>query len=300
MKVFEKIDQFVDNFWKIDSHMHIAVGIVDFKSKTFECKNYSHERECDIFDLASLSKPFNSSLVRLKRPDLFDDQDLLLLNHRAGLPAWGRLSHQGWKDQILKYSIKKSDVLYSDYSALRLMLELEKKSGKRFQELVRKDHQDKLFFWKDLKSDQIEKSILTGYRNKKEVRGIVHDDNAYVIDEYVNHAGLFSTIENVCGFLLDLDKNYQLIEFMSEALVSKKSRFIEGFDTPGEEGKTLAGSGFSDKTFGHLGFTGTSFWVDINKRIGSVILSNAVYPYWYNRGRINQIRKNINSEIWRI
>ena len=44
------------------------------------------------------------------------------------MPAWGLLPNFGWKEQILNYSIKESETLYSDFSALRVMLELEKKN----------------------------------------------------------------------------------------------------------------------------------------------------------------------------
>ena len=50
-----------------------------------------------------------------------------------------------------------------------------------------------------------------------------------------------------------------------------KERFILGFDTVQNPSNTLAGAGCSDSCFGHLGFTGTSFWIDAKKEIGHII-----------------------------
>lgn len=282
----------------------LAVGVVDFKSKTFE----TFEMQAEIFsskpylyfDLASVTKPLTNSAVRLKHPELFDDSMMLLLNHRAGLPMGGLLSRDSWREQILSYEIKKSSVLYSDYSSLRCMLEIEKKSKKKLKELCSYYFDPELVFWKDLP----EKAICPeyGWRNKKIVCGEVHDNNCFNIGEFVSHAGLFATIDGLCRSLLNLDKEGHMCEQVGKILPASTpdDRYVLGFDRVLDKENTLAGTGCSDKTFGHLGFTGTSFWIDLEKSRGAVILSNATQSYWYERSGLNLLRKSLGEALWKL
>jgi len=57
---------------------------------------------------------------------------------------------------------------------------------------------------------------------------------------------------------------------------------------------TLAGSRANLSTFGHLGFTGTSIWIDSERKVGTVILSNATQNYWYDKAELNKLRKFIS------
>jgi CubicO group peptidase (beta-lactamase class C family) len=58
---------------------------------------------------------------------------------------------------------------------------------------------------------------------------------------------------------------------------SEKSTRALGFDTRSEQGAS-SGDFFSMETYGHLGFTGTSIWIDPVKKVFVVFLSNRVYP----------------------
>jgi CubicO group peptidase (beta-lactamase class C family) len=51
-----------------------------------------------------------------------------------------------------------------------------------------------------------------------------------------------------------------------------------GWDTPSQSGKSIAGDYFTLGSFGHLGFTGTSIWIDPNQEIIIVLLTNRVHP----------------------
>ena len=51
-----------------------------------------------------------------------------------------------------------------------------------------------------------------------------------------------------------------------------------GWDTPSRNGTSSAGDLFSNNSFGHLGFTGTSIWIDPNQEIIIVLLTNRVHP----------------------
>ncbi|MFA6238963.1 MAG: serine hydrolase domain-containing protein [Bacteriovorax sp.] len=288
-----------------DQHFDsIAVSVIDFKSKRFD----SFEIQADIFstepylyfDLASVTKPLTNSAVRLKYPELFDEKMMLLLNHQAGLPMGGLLSKKSWREELWAYEIVKSPTLYSDYSSLRCMLEIEKKSGKKLEELCSYYFDPELVHWKKLPENAF--SPETGIRNKKIVCGEVHDNNCYNIGEFVSHAGLFATVGGLSRSLLNLEKQMGVTGQIEKLLPSRKEedRYVLGFDRVTDPENTLAGKGCSNKTFGHLGFTGTSFWIDIQKQRGAVILTNATQTYWYDRTGLNNLRKAIGEAIWKM
>lgn len=281
----------------------ISVSMIDFKSKKFE----SFEMSAGIFstkpylyfDLASLTKALTNSATRLAQPELFNEQVMLLLNHRAGLPMGGLLSKKIWREELLQYNIKESETLYSDYSSLRCMLEVEKKSGKKLEDLCSYYFDSELLHWKKLPENSF--SPEYGVRNKTIVSGAVHDNNCFIIGEFVSHAGLFATVDGLSRSLLNLDKMANLTEQMNDAFKKKldSQRFIYGFDHVMDCENTLAGLGCSNKTFGHLGFTGTSFWIDLEKMRGAIILTNATQTYWYERSGLTNLRKKIGEAIWK-
>src|SRR5690606_4571705 len=110
----EKIKTIIQTLLPFAPFDAIGVGVIDFKknkfdaleANTFESVVKFSPEPYLYFDLASLTKPLTNSLSYFLRPDLFDQNFLLLLNHRAGLPAWGQLPNPGWKEQILNYEIK--------------------------------------------------------------------------------------------------------------------------------------------------------------------------------------------------
>jgi CubicO group peptidase (beta-lactamase class C family) len=67
-----------------------------------------------------------------------------------------------------------------------------------------------------------------------------------------------------------------------------------GWDTPSDHGSS-AGDYFSKGSFGHLGFTGTSIWIDPNRKIAIILLSNRVYPT-RERGGMYEVRRNFYKE----
>lgn len=121
---------------------------------------------------------------------------------------------------------------------------------------------------------------------KTVLQGAVHDDNAYVVGGVEGHAGLFGTAEAVNGFLARLSAVYaekDALVFADPPLLRrfftrcKNSERALGFDTPAKKDASC-GRHFSKESVGHLGFTGTSFWLDLEKRIIVVLLTNRVHP----------------------
>lgn len=121
----------------------------------------------------------------------------------------------------------------------------------------------------------------------KELAGEVHDDNTRAIGGVSGQAGLFAPVAAVtgmCSFLLDLVKGRRkhpfidggiLAQFWQRQDMVKGSSWALGFDTP-SSGYSSAGDYLSRKSIGHLGFTGTSFWIDPTRDLVIVLLSNRV------------------------
>ena len=270
----------------------LSVGVVDFSKKTFDVYGDTQL----FFDLASVSKVLGNGAIFLKHPDAIDQSMRLLLEHRAGLPAWGLLKKSDWKEELKAYSIKESETLYSDYSAMRFSLEVEKKLSKKIPELL-KDWWDKdLYFWRDLPASA--ETPISGQRGFDVITHDVHDPNAFNLNEWTGHAGLFGTARSVCQTLLNFQTKGHLLEKVQTHWSDHTHRFLFGWDRVANPKDTLAGAGCSDKTFGHLGFTGTSVWIDALKQRGHVILSNATRDGWYQKEELNEFRRSLGEVIW--
>jgi CubicO group peptidase (beta-lactamase class C family) len=116
--------------------------------------------------------------------------------------------------------------------------------------------------------------------------GVVHDENAYAVGGIDGHAGLFGTAEGVYCLLKAL-----LAEFhgkSADVLFERKlvQLFFKphnntgralGFDTPSAT-ESSCGRYFSPNSVGHLGFTGTSFWMDLDRHVIVILLTNRVHP----------------------
>lgn len=300
MSVLPKIEVFSKRFLANSSADAIAVAVIDFKQKSYECfqLDTNGERllgeEADIyFDLASLTKPlinaFNFIAHDIKDPNL-----KLLVNHRGGIPAWGLLQKDNWREQILNFKIQESPTLYSDYSALRFMLEFEKVTGKKLEDVYKNNLDPKIKFWLDLSDERL---LQYGFYHNEPNIGRVHDPNASNLNCFTSHAGLFGTIDGLSRTLLDFDNKFSLLDRFS---AKSEYRFKDGFDTVENPENTLAGPGCSELTFGHLGFTGTSFWIDPSRSKGHVILSNATKYHWYDKQDLNILRKKVGEIVWQL
>ena len=123
---------------------------------------------------------------------------------------------------------------------------------------------------------------------KRVLQGEVHDDNAWTLGGYSGHAGLFSTAEEIFVFANMLRDHYSgkrddffktrtVREFFRRQYIVKGSDWALGWDTRAWEGSS-AGKYFSRDSVGHTGFTGTSIWMDLEKDVIAILLSNRVHP----------------------
>lgn len=282
----------------------LAVGIIDFKKNEYQAIEATQfERELKFttepklyFDLASLTKPLTNSLSYFLKPQVFDQKMLLCLNHRGNLPAWGLLAKKDWQQQIMTYAVSEAPTLYSDFSALRVMLEFNAKDEDQ-KALCQKIWDKETMFWKDLPAWY--PTLQYGFKKSLPNFGQVHDPNAWTINDYCSHAGLFSTADGLCRTLLNYQQKTNFIQLVKQDLQQHQHRFALGWDRVENPDSTLAGSGCGPYTFGHLGFTGTSIWIDPDKMLGHVILSNAAKFHWYSKLGLNDLRRALGEMIWR-
>lgn len=117
----------------------------------------------------------------------------------------------------------------------------------------------------------------------QKLAGKVHDDNCRFMGGIAGHAGLFGTIEGVCRLcevILESVKGkktgaIQLEGFGQWLKRREKSNWCYGFDMVSQLGSS-SGRHFTDTSVGHLGFTGVSFWIDLERELVIVLLTNRV------------------------
>jgi CubicO group peptidase (beta-lactamase class C family) len=154
------------------------------------------------------------------------------------------------------------------------------------------------------KEDEIAPTELCPWR-KKVLCGEVHDDNAFAMGGVAGHAGLFSSARGIHTIVAKLDRCLQGCDsFLSQRLVEEfftkddsvpRSTHALGWDTPALE-KSSSGRHFSRRSVGHLGFTGTSLWWDLEKNCHVILLTNRVHPN-RNNEKIKRFRPKIHDLI---
>ena len=142
----------------------------------------------------------------------------------------------------------------------------------------------------------------TAYRHIH-VHGIVHDENACALGGVAGHAGLFSSARDVavfCQMLLNGGEYGGVRLIRPETIArwtarqsSASSRAL-GWDTPSD--RSSAGRYFSPRSFGHTGFTGTSIWIDPERELFVVLLTNRVDPTRANL-RHEALRRDIADAV---
>jgi CubicO group peptidase (beta-lactamase class C family) len=248
-----------------------------------------------------------------------------LLTHTSGWPAWQpyferlrQLPPEERRPQLARFLSEEPLTaapgmvsLYSDLDFLALGLVVEACSGMRLDRFVRQEVYRTLglvdLFFNPLDEPPAARRYAATEQcpwRGRVLRGIVHDDNAYTLNGVAGHAGLFGTAAGIHALLQALLKMYHgegASGSFSRSLVQTmwtrvgNSGWALGFDTPAAHGSS-SGRHFSSNSVGHLGFTGTSFWLDLDRRIMVVLLTNRVHPSRSNV-QIRTFRPRIHDAI---
>jgi serine-type D-Ala-D-Ala carboxypeptidase len=138
--------------------------------------------------------------------------------------------------------------------------------------------------------------------------GEVHDDNAYAMGGVAGHAGLFSSAADVHAIVVRLRACWRgKDDFLPRDLMREcwtrdgavaGSTWALGWDMPSESGSS-AGSRISRHAVGHLGFTGTSLWIDLERDAHVVLLTNRVHPQRDNE-RIREVRPRVHDAVMEV
>ncbi|TMA13165.1 MAG: beta-lactamase family protein [Deltaproteobacteria bacterium] len=140
---------------------------------------------------------------------------------------------------------------------------------------------------------------------KRILCGEVHDDNAYAMGGVAGHAGLFSSARDIHQLLTRLSRCLRggdpflpvslVQEFLTRDDTVQESTYALGWDTPASKNSS-SGSHFPPHSVGHLGFTGTSIWWDLEKDCHIILLTNRIHPSRSN-DKIREFRPHIHDLI---
>ncbi len=140
---------------------------------------------------------------------------------------------------------------------------------------------------------------------KRMLVGEVHDENAFAMGGVAGHAGLFAPVREVDRIAKELVAGYKgrskilpekiVREFWTRDSTVKGSTWALGWDTPSAQ-YSSSGHRFPPNAVGHLGFTGTSIWIDPEREISVSLLSNRVHPSRDNQA-IREFRPKIHDLI---
>ena len=248
-----------------------------------------------------------------------------LLYHNSGLPDYrpyfkdlSKIEMDSRRAALRRFLVKEpliqpcgQEVLYSDLGFMILAWVVEHVAGRRLDHFVTDEiYQplglENLFFNAGNADDRPGPFAATEnclWRHEVIV-GQVHDENAFAAGGIEGHAGLFGTAGDVNTLLVELLRTYH--GQMAAALFDKdllhqffirlpKTDKAMGFDMPRLKGASC-GRGFSTKSVGHLGFTGTSFWMDPEQSIIVILLTNRVHPTRENE-RIKKFRPHLHDTV---
>jgi CubicO group peptidase (beta-lactamase class C family) len=287
-----------------------------------------------VFDLASLTKPIATAtsvmtLVEQGKVSLSDTvakyipefgssgkQEITveqLLTHQGGLIPDNALrdydngQETAWKNifDLKLYVDPGTKFVYSDVGFIVLAKLVERVTGKNIHQystdaIFKPLGMNETGF---LPSAELRKrAAVTEQREKRWMRGEVHDPRAYRLGGIAGHAGLFSTADDLALYAQMLLQTGELngsraMKTGTVALMIKPVEVSSGLRGLGWDIRTgystNRGDLFSKQAFGHGGFTGTSLWIDPKLNLFVIFLSNRVHPD--GKGSVNSLAGRIGT-----
>lgn len=274
------------------------------------------DAERTIYDVASLSKVVGTTTAVMvlydeKKVDLDapvfrylpafsgGSRDLVtvreLLTHTSGLPAgrdlWRRArSPQQARDMVLETALvyhPGTNYIYSDLGADLLGMIVEAVSGQRLDIFLNNrvfgplGMRDTYYRPPDSVRYRIAPTEVTPPRGYP-LKGEVHDENAYALGGVAGHAGLFSTAVDLSIFaqMMLNGGTYDGVQILTEPTVALFTRRATGHRALGwdtADGDYGSGRYLTERAYGHTGYTGTSIWLDPDRQMFVVLLTNRVH-----------------------
>lgn len=311
------------------------VALKGFGSFTFD-KQAPPVTENTIFDLASVSKVVATTamaMILYDRGELdleipvrsiipeFAGEDRrrsqvtvhMLLVHSSGLPAYEKLFEQArTRDDLLQRAYRiplaaepGSLTAYSDVGFMILGELLARVGGDDLAHFSQANIFGPLGMANTCycppvpMRSGIPPTVNDTWFRHRVIQGEVHDENASVMGGTAGHAGVFSCGADVAVFAHSmLHGNLVRPETVSlftrrDARPAGSSRAL-GWDTPSQPSQS--GKYFSRASFGHLGYTGTSLWIDPERQLSVTLLTNRTWPDNRNQA-IQQVRPAFHDAI---
>jgi CubicO group peptidase (beta-lactamase class C family) len=246
-----------------------------------------------------------------------------LLLHNSGLAAGGDVyrrvaSHDGYVAAIAGIDLTYAPgtkTVYSDYGGMIMGFIVERVSGKPLDVFL----QERLFGplgmretgfnplrWDNagLIRDRIAPTEFSATIGRgAPLQGIVHDENAYAMGGVSGHAGLFSSARDLAVFAqMMLNHGYYngrryirsaTIDTFTHRFSFESSRAL-GWDTPAPNAS--AGDYFTPSSYGHTGYTGTSIWIDPERDLFVILLTNRVNPTRDNQKHL-ALRRAVSDQV---
>jgi beta-N-acetylhexosaminidase len=241
-----------------------------------------------------------------------------LLTHTSGLPAFKEYwrTSKSKEDTLskifaepLEYEPGTKEV-YSDLGIILMAEIVERLTGRTLDDLATAyifsplSMKDTMFrppkkLWPSIPPTEFDRNL----RNRL-VQGEVHDENAFAMGGVSGHAGLFGTAPDLAAFCQmwlnggvyahhRILKRATIAQFTAPQQLSNGARTL-GWAVPTEG--SSSGHYFSTHSFGHTGFTGTSIWIDPDRQLFVVLLTNRVHPTRENQ-KIAQVRPALHDAV---
>ncbi len=240
-----------------------------------------------------------------------------LLTHSAGLIPFrpfhqmGVTTREALIDSIMAEPLlyePGTESRYSDLGMITMMLVVEQITGDSFDTYAREHIFEPLGMYATgfRRTGTADTTIVPtefdeSFRNRL-VQGEVHDESAWILGGTSGHAGVFSTAEDLSklAYMLIHEGRIGGEQFIEPETVRRFTRAVDsdlstralGWDTKSPDGYSSGGERFGPNSFGHTGFTGTSFWVDPDQDLFVILLTNRVFPTRENR-KIVQVRPKL-------
>lgn len=239
----------------------------------------------------------------------------MLLAHSSGLPAHLRYFETCRDREELLAAVFRTPLaadpmtraLYSDIGFILLGVALERLAGEPLDVFCAREifaplaMQQTRFNPPPVVHDLIPPTLDDRYFRHRVIQGEVNDENAYVMGGIAGHAGLFAPAEDVSKFArcllhggVPLFRPKTVRLFTTRQTEPQCTSRALGWDTPSPPSQS--GRYFSPASYGHLGFTGTSVWIDPERDIAITLLSNRTWPDASDQG-IKEVRPALHDAM---
>jgi len=239
----------------------------------------------------------------------------MLLAHSSGLPAYVKLFQTAHhRDELLQQAIQVpltaapgSRAEYSDIGFILLGQALEKLSGEPLDQFCQREIFAKLNLALTCFNTPASLKLAIPPTEddrtfrRRLIKGEVNDENASVMGGVAGHAGCFSTALDVSLFAqcmlrggTPLVKKETLEIFTRRQDSPAGTSRAPGWDTPSQPSQS--GKYFSSRSYGHLGYTGTSLWIDPDRQLSVTLLTNRTWPDRSSQS-IKQIRPAFHDAV---